>query len=809
MTTGYLRRIAIQTYCGALLAASLGAGAPARAAEPEGAAEGVVEAVLEVTSRAAAAGESLVVLRGPGGALYLEEGDFAKLRLPLPKAAPYEYHGHRYFQPTALAGCTVTVDEAHQRVLIKVPPAELAPTRVSAAARPYPSVTAASPGGFLNYQMSAQQIQGQGIGGVLGELGMFASPGVLTNSMVGRYELGTEQAVRLDTTFTRDFVDSLDTLNLGDSISDPGTWGNAVRFAGVRWSRNFALRPDLLTTPLLSAGGLATVPSTVDVFVNNQLVNSSQLPAGPFIVDRLPTVTGTGDVSVVVRDALGREQVMTQSFYSSASLLARGLTQYSVDLGNVRNNYALASDDYGAMLAEGSYRRGITDAFTLEGHAEYLKNAAHAAGLNAAFGLGHFAVLNVTAANGGDAGGTGWLNGVGFEHRGANTSLVVNTQWATRDFSQVGEPLDPSYRIRRRSLLQGGVGLGMFGSLSAAWVRQTYQSAPTQQTVSLTHTVSFGRLGTLNFTLSRTRIGAQMPDPFFQAGSLPPLALMSAQNSTSAYLIYVLPIDGRRAVSATATGGSGFGAPRNELLGSITDTPPVGPGYGYRLTAGTAGDYDADWQQQGTGEQIEVEAARNLGIEGRSATVSGALTWLDGRVDTLRSVNGSFAMVDLGGLPDVPVYVENQLTARTDESGKALLFNLRPYEANHISIDPQDLPLDTTIGASSTLVAPPYRSGVVARFPVQKTRGGTFRLVMDDGQAVPVGAQVTFNGGQFPVVFDGKVYVTGYDHGTAGHAAWPGGQCEFRLEPPPADDPLPDLGVVRCRAAAAHSGTGR
>ena len=164
-----------------------------------------------------------------------------------------------------------------------------------------------------------------------------------------------------------------------------------------------------------------------------------------------------------------------------------------------------------------------------------------------------------------------------------------------------------------------------------------------------------------------------------------------------------------------------------------------------------------------------------------------------------RAVNGSFAEVDVGGLPDVPVYVENQLTTHTDASGHALLFNLRPYEANRVSIAPEDLPLDTTIGASSTILAPPFRSGVVARFPVERVRGGTFRLVSDDGLPVPAGAQVKFMGKIFPVVTDGVVYVTGFDHGTGGDATWLRGHCRFRLEPPPPGDPLPDMGTVRCR----------
>jgi outer membrane usher protein len=791
------------TYSGVLLAALYLWGTQSRAAS----AEELTEAVLEVTLSSATKGDTMVVLRGPDGLLYLSEDDFAHLRLHLPETQAHEHDGHHYYAPAAIKGCSVAIDEARQRAVISAPAWALEATHLSAADRQHPSITPASFGGFFNYQVSAQQINGQTLGGVYGEFGVFAGAGVLTNSMVGRTGDSQEQLVRLDTTYTRDFPDSLDTLSVGDAISDPGSWGNAVRYAGVRWSRNFALRPDLLTTPLLTTGGTAIVPSTVDVFVNNQLVTSNQLPAGPFIVDRLPTVSGTGDVSVVVRDALGREQVVTQSFYSSTTLLARDLTQYSINVGSIRDDYALESNHYGSILSEGSYRRGITDDFTLEGHAEYLAGDAHAAGLNAAIGVSHLGVINVTAANGGGVNGTGWLTGVGAEHRGTNLSFVANTLWATSGFSQVGEAIEPAQQMRQRTLLQTGMGLGRFGSLSLAYVRETYRSSPAQQTLSLTHSVNLGRAGTLNLTVARTHSADEPPSVELSVpgniSSLPTtLTSVSgpAQNSTSAYLIYVFPLGGRRAASLTAVNGSGSGAPENEVIASLAESPPVGPGAGYRLSASTAGNYDADWRQQFHSADVEVEVARNQGIEGRSAYASGAMTWLDGQLNTTRSVNGSFAMVDVAGLPDVPVYVENQLTTHTDESGKALLYNLRPYEANRISIAPEELPLDTTIASTSTIVAPPYRSGVVARFPVERVRGGTFRLVTDDGKPVPVGAMVKFKGTLFPVVLDGMVYVTGYDHGMAAEASWNGGQCSFRLEPPPPDEPLPDMGTIQCHA---------
>jgi outer membrane usher protein FimD/PapC len=86
----------------------------------------------------------------------------------------------------------------------------------------------------------------------------------------------------------------------------------------------------------------------------------------------------------------------------------------------------------------------------------------------------------------------------------------------------------------------------------------------------------------------------------------------------------------------------------------------------------------------------------------------------------------------------------------------------------------------------------------VLKFPVEKIRAGIFRLTTRNGHAVPVGAQVEFNGRVFPVARDGKVYVTGFDHGTNATARWPDHKCSFRLDPPPPADPQPDMGTVIC-----------
>jgi len=763
-------------------------GAPA-AAQPADDESGTwSEAVMEVVLKGQAEGETLVVLRGPGGMLLLDAEDFRRLRLSPPPVTPHAHEGRQYYPPAAIRGCTLVIDELRQRLEIRAPAWAFDTTSLSAAPRQPVPVSPASTGGFLNYQLLAQKVQAMSLAGAYGELGLFADAGVVTSTGLVRAAQGADRFVRLDTTVTRDFPDQLQTLNVGDSISDPGSWGNAVHYAGLRFSRNFALRPDLLTTPLLSTAGVATVPSTVDVFVNNQLVSSNQVPPGPFVIDRLPTVTGSDEVNVVVRDAFGREQVVSQSFYTGSTLLASGLTQYAVNLGGIRDDYGLSSDHYGGLLGEASYRRGITDLFTLEGHGEYQAGAAHAAGLDAVVGVDRFATLNATATYGGDSAGGGVLTSLGIEHHGFNTSFVASATRASSGFDQVGDPLDSALRIRQRTLLQTGTGLSAWGSLSLAYVRQSYRSSPAQQTIGVTQALCFGTAGTINLMLSRTLTAASSAAP--------------AQSSLTAYLVFAHAFGNRVSASATMVAGRGSGAPQNEVVAALSQSPPAGPGSGFRLSASTSGNYDADWHQQSAAAEVEVEAVRTAGVEGRSAQLSGALAWLDGMLSPTRRVAGSFAVVDVGGLPDVPVYVENQLVAHTDDSGKALLYNLRPYEANHISLNPADLPLDAVVGAGSTLLAPPYRSGVVARFPVERVRSATFRLVTEDGSSVPVGATVTLQGLEFPVVLDGMVYVTGFDHGMAARASWPGHRCKFRLDPPDPGVIQPDLGTILCRREA-------
>src|SRR5258708_12173839 len=142
-----------ETYSGVLLMMLWGAAAAVADDAPR-----LAEAVMEVTLSNTEPGEMVVVLRGPDGELYLEESDFKRLRLHLPPTQAYLHEGRRFFEPRAIKGCVVRIDEAAQRVVIGPPPASLATTHLSAAPRRSPDLPPASPAAFPTSPPSPPQL---------------------------------------------------------------------------------------------------------------------------------------------------------------------------------------------------------------------------------------------------------------------------------------------------------------------------------------------------------------------------------------------------------------------------------------------------------------------------------------------------------------------------------------------------------------------------------------------------------------------------------------------------------------------------
>lgn len=765
------------------LAISLALASPlAGAASPEPFAETVVE--LRVNDQPQPV--TLIVRRDTDGTLLLSTADLKQLRLKTPRRGMVQLNGTRYYRIGTEIGAQVRFDESRQSVAVQLPPDAFVATRAGYSAADAPRVTPARPGGFVNYDVFVGHSGREAESGAILEGGVFGKQGVLVNSVAMRRYSGELSGVRLDTTWTIDFPDRLATLRVGDWYTAPGSWGRSVRFGGLQYGTNFSTQPALVTTPLLQAGGEALVPSTVDVFINGRPVSSESVPPGPFTIEGLPAISGAGQLQMVVTDALGRQQVISQPYYSSTSLLRAGLNEYSFEAGAVRRDYGQRSNAYGDLAAAATFRRGISDRFTAEVHAEGRSDGGpRAAGLGAAWQTGQLGVITASVATGADSEGSGWLGGLGFERNGQRLTVFARAQYASESFAQLGT--DQLEERPRQQLFTGlGLNFGHYGNLQFAYGQQGFWSATSVETLGLGYAVTLRSLGFLS--LYATQATAEDRD-------------------TGLLFSWTMPLGDRRSASTAMRYSPDTGGEHFEATASVQQNLAAGPSAGYAVELSNSDDLRANYSYQGRAGVASADYARRDGTDGLRIGAIGGVAVTAAGVMPARRLDRSFAVIKVSDIEGVPVMVDNQLVGHTDAKGRVLVSELRPYDRNQVSIDATAVPLDAAVATDSINVTPAYRSGGLVEFPVKRALASTLRLVQPNGKPVPAGARVMLDGESFAVALNGLLYFTSGGGRSTGSARWPAGTCSFSVDRLPSDDPVPDLGYVTCRPTGRDAGS--
>lgn len=636
----------------------------------------------------------------------------------------------------------------------------------------------APPGVYFNYNVTGTRSNDSSLNyGAFLEGVAFNGLGSLVTNGVMRGDENHRQLIRTDTYWQTDLPDSMETLVLGDTISSGGAWSRPARFVGIRWARNFALRPGYFSFPLPSISGSAALPSTIDVLVNNQRQQSQSVETGPFTLTNVPVATGAGEVNLVVRDLLGVETLVTQSYYTSPRLLAEGLSDFSFEAGLLRENYGSQSNDYSSAFAAGTWRQGFNDALTGEARLE-LQQHRQASGIEIAGLLGHFAIARASAAyaRAGEEQGGHYI--LGLERRSLGGSGSLQSEHFDRGYVQFGA--SPS-ETRPRNRITAGFGMPLFRGTSAGvsyisqstWDGNQFQRASANIGFSLPWNIH------LNAYASKQ---------------------LDEDKGWSGGLNMILPMGSQRTVSASSIRNAD-GRVSNALQAS--QSASQGPGLGWRLRASD----DPNQQLQGRGtvntNYGQVNAGASIGKDGTALRLgaNGSIGWLQGLPFATRTIGlGSFAMVKVGELKDVPVYRSNQIAATTNSSGLALVTNLLPYQKNWLTIDPGELPFDVEIKGVKKLAIPYARSGMLVKFPVRHSHNALVVLHRPDGTPVPGGARVTASpsGLKFIVARRGEVYLTDLESENLIAVQWQDGHCDLSITLPADGQTEPRIGPLIC-----------
>lgn len=677
----------------------------------------------------------------------------------------------------SLLGIQTEIDTAAQVLKLRVPKGYLK-TKDYDLGYQAAKAKMPSPGVFLNYDLLATRALSENTLAGQFDLGLFGYGWVANTRMLGKDLTGGEGLVRLDSTLEYDQPDKRRALRFGDSVNRAGSWGRPVRFGGVQWGTDFSIQPGFVTYPVASVEGNAELPSVADIYVNNILTYSTQVDAGPFRVNGLPLVSGQGDVQLVLRDLLGREQVVSQSLYTANRLLKPGLTDYSVEAGWLREDFGEQSNAYGDWLASGTVRHGFTDALTGEVRSE-VGPSSQTVGIAGTLLLADLGVLDTavaTSQNKEDK--QGWYYSMGLERRSPAFSFGVRALYAQRDYSALGYQNDRTSLLQQVNAQMGWHVQG--GSLSVGYLKRK------------------ARVGSENELLN-LYYSRRLFDDWFLGLSYAQSVIGMADRTLSLNLLHVLGDRTHADITVDYREQTGV----DTRLQLQKDLPP-GEGSGYQLISGTEldGRYSATLLQQTAHGRYSLEAAHLNHETAYRAGMSGGLAYIEGGTYAARNLGSSFALVEVPGQADVRVYSEHQLVATTDSDGKALVTNLRPYEPNRLSIAHQDLSMNSQIKSLELDLVPYRRAGYAATFRVKQSRSALVTVVDETGQYLPPGSEVfVLENERYPVALKGVTFLESLDKDNVIKALLPDGtRCSFLLSYPENAPPLPDLGQITCGA---------
>ncbi|WP_431222632.1 fimbria/pilus outer membrane usher protein [Serratia sp. L9] len=606
--------------------------------------------------------------------------------------------------------------------------------------------------------------------------GVIANTGIFRGTINGGDGEQASRYIRYDSQWRYNDDDRMLSYTSGDLTTGSLPWTSAVRLGGLQLARNFATRPDLITYPLPQFSGQASVPTSVDLFINSYKSSSVNVNPGPFTLNTVPFINGAGQATVVTTDALGRQVSTVVPFYVASNLLKAGLSDFSVSTGALRRNYGISSADYGQWVASASGRHGLADWITLEGRAEGAEQLA-VGGAGIGIRLGQWGVLNTSYSLSQASDGAfnsdstyhppepldpltgrpltdsqpepvfqysshhGDQTSVGYTY--SNQRYSLNAQRILRSAGYGDLAVYKSdFRLSRRSdQLTGSIGLDQYGSIGAGYFDVRDAIGQRTRLVNFSYSLSLWRNLSLYASVNR------------EIGS----------NGFSSQLQLTIPLNnwGTANVSSTRDNNNRW----SERVNYSRAAPTEG-GLGWNLSYANGQENSSAYHQADVTWRTRLLETRggfygNSGAYTRWGEVSGSLVAMNGGIYATNTISDAFALVSTQGYAGIPVHYENQLIGTTNSQGYLLVPTVTSYYHAKFQIDPLTLPADVAIPQVEQTVSIRQQSGYLVDFPIEKVAAADVKLVDKHGAPLANGSQVAVMGShqQSYVGWDGMTYL--------------------------------------------------
>ncbi|MHC0019132.1 fimbria/pilus outer membrane usher protein [Acinetobacter pittii] len=590
------------------------------------------------------------------------------------------------------------------------------------------------------------------------------------NSAIGNFSSGVlyngnnensyshEKWVRLESKWQYVDPEKIRIYTLGDFISNSPDWGSSVRLAGFQWSSAYSQRGDIVTSALPQFSGSAALPSTLDLYVNQQKIYSGLVPSGPFDIKQLPFISGN-EVTLVTTDATGKQSITKKPYYFSSKILAKGINEFSVDVGIPRYNYGMYSNDYDdATFASGAIRYGYSNSLTLSGGAEASTDGLSNLGTGFAKNIFGIGVINADIAASQYKDENGYSALLGLEGRiskniSFNTSYrkVFNNYFDLARVSQVRYLKENQMSAESQNYLNYSA---LADEIFRAGINYNFYAG---------YGVYLGynqiKYSDNSYKLLSTNLSGSLDKNWGFYAS----AYKDYENHKD-YGIYIAlrytPSSKVNAITSVSS-DSGSLRYRQEIFG--LSEPQIGSfGWGGYVER----DQDANENNASVYASYRARAAYLTGRYNRfgdndqiALSATGSLVAAAGRIFAANEIGDGYAVVTNAG-PKSQILNGGANLGETDKSGRFLIANLRPYMSHHIYLDPSYLPLEWEVSSTNQTAFVGYRQGTLVDFGAHQVISGLVKLIDQNNSPLMPGYAVRINGQQNGLVgYDGEVFI--------------------------------------------------
>ncbi|MEO9281749.1 fimbrial biogenesis outer membrane usher protein, partial [Acinetobacter sp. WA-87] len=286
--------------------------------QTSGSDKGYIQLFLNISINSNTSTDLISVHQDQDRKLYIRVHDLKALRLKMDEHIP----ASQWVCINELKGIQFKYLENEQSLNLQVPASMLSDYSVDLTGQPTTNTNLLKMkplnAAILNYSMyhtitnNESIFSGSAEGIFNSALGNFSS-GILYNGS-NENSYSHEKWVRLESKWQYVDPEKVRIYTLGDFISNSSDWSSSVRLAGLQWSSAYTQRGDIVTSALPQFSGSAALPSTLDLYVNQQKIYSGLVPSGPFDVKQLPFISGN-EVTLVTTDATGQQTITKKPYY--------------------------------------------------------------------------------------------------------------------------------------------------------------------------------------------------------------------------------------------------------------------------------------------------------------------------------------------------------------------------------------------------------------------------------------------------------------------------------------------------------------